>query len=576
MRNTKFALKIENNMKKVCIITKILLLTLVGVFVFTSCQNSVEDEFLQNAWNNRPKECSVVFDANGGSGTMQTQKVLSTSLSNTNLDANSFTKDGYLFAGWNTKSDGSGISFVNQNPLSPVFLSTTELSITLYAQWSLIYKVVFDPNGGSGTMTAIETTEIAGKTLTANVFTRSGYVFDGWNTASDGCGTSFSDGTALSTVFGRAGAVVTLYARWVKLYTVSFNANGGTGSMPSITVREDELAGKTLPVNTFVWTDHLLKKWNTADDRSGLDFEKDALLSDVFAFSSDVTLYAQWVMWFDLSTHDISELQDYLSRTIDTTSADNEVVISGVSMTNSDLHTLSDAIKAYQANIGKLDLSELQITEFFNSGSGSAGTGIFQKLTSLKEVILPKTLITVSEGAFCYCDELEKVTLYDGLRTILWDGFSHCPKLKSITIPDSVVLIDQAAFYLDTELEEVIISKNSQLQTIGWHAFYGCSSLKSFYVPRGVTALNNKSTDCSTHFSGEGNTDFSGTFYGCTSLQSVTLEKTLIRINAYVFVGCTALTDVYYAGTEEEWNAIEIRTGNNYLTSATMHYNYTE
>ena len=424
---------------------------------------------------------------------MQTQKVLSTSLSNTNLDANSFTKDGYLFAGWNTKSDGSGTSFVNQNPLSPVFLSTTELSITLYAQWSLIYKVVFDPNGGSGTMTAIETTEIAGKTLTANVFTRSGYVFDGWNTASDGTGSNFADGTALSTVFGSAGAVVTLYAKWVR--------------------------------------------------------------------------------GFDLSTHDISEFADYLSRTIDTTSADNEVVIRGGNLTTSDLRTLSNAIKSYKANIGKLDLSELQITELFNSGNGAGGTGVFQKITALKEVILPKTLVTLSEGAFAYCDQLEKVTMYEGLTTILWSAFANCPKLKSITIPDSVVFIAQTSFSDCYDLEEVIISKNSKLELIGCRAFRNCTSLKEIYIPCKVENLNNELFKTSVNSK---DPSTSGSFEGCTALSKVFFENTLLKINTNCFTGCSALTDVYYSGSQEEWSSVIIGTGNDYLTSATMHYNYTE
>jgi len=329
LRNTKFALKKWRIMKKVCIITKILLLTLVGVFVFNSCQNSVEDEFLQNVWNNRPKECSVVFDANGGSGSMQTQKVLSTSLSNTNLDANSFTKDGWLFAGWNTKSDGSGTSFANQNPLSPVFLSTTELSITLYAQWSLIYKVVFDPNGGSGTMTAIETTEIAGKTLTANVFTRSGYVFGGWNTASDGTGSNFADGTALSTVFGSAGAVVTLYAKWVKLYTLSFYPNGGSGSAYSRTVAYN--ASETVDSCSFgVPVGYYFGTWYTNSDGTGSEY---TVGSSFNMPAYDVSLYAYWI---EKPAHSITYYNTNSAENTNQTSyrEKDSVTISDLTLTN--------------------------------------------------------------------------------------------------------------------------------------------------------------------------------------------------------------------------------------------------
>lgn len=37
---------------------------------------------------------------------------------------------------------------------------------------------------------------------------------------------------------------------------------------------------------------------------------------------------------------------------------------------------------------------------------------------------------------------------------------------------------------------------------------------------------------------------------------------------------CSSLKDVYYTGTEEEWNNISIESGNDYLKNATIHYNY--
>lgn len=68
----------------------------------------------------------VIFRSNGGSGTMQTE----TGTSTTNLTSNTFTKSGSSFSGWNTKADGSGISFANNAPYS--FAS----NLVLYAQWT--------------------------------------------------------------------------------------------------------------------------------------------------------------------------------------------------------------------------------------------------------------------------------------------------------------------------------------------------------------------------------------------------------------------------------------------------------
>ena len=73
---------------------------------------------------------TVAFDANGGNGTMSDQS--------TNIDpepvleANSFTRDGYSFVGWNTRADGSGISYADQGHVN---FAEVGSSITLYAQW---------------------------------------------------------------------------------------------------------------------------------------------------------------------------------------------------------------------------------------------------------------------------------------------------------------------------------------------------------------------------------------------------------------------------------------------------------
>ena len=72
-------------------------------------------------------KCTVTFDANGGTGAMD---VLTADLGTTvTLPASTFTRDGYVFAGWNTAADGTGTSIVNGGQL------TLGSDATLYAQW---------------------------------------------------------------------------------------------------------------------------------------------------------------------------------------------------------------------------------------------------------------------------------------------------------------------------------------------------------------------------------------------------------------------------------------------------------
>ncbi len=71
----------------------------------------------------------VHFDANGGEGSMNTQRFGLNTLQT--LEANAFTWDKHRFLGWNTEADGSGVSYTNEQQIS--FAEGGE--IVLYAQW---------------------------------------------------------------------------------------------------------------------------------------------------------------------------------------------------------------------------------------------------------------------------------------------------------------------------------------------------------------------------------------------------------------------------------------------------------
>lgn len=60
-------------------------------------------------------------------------------------------------------------------------------------------------------------------------------------------------------------------------------------------------------------------------------------------------------------------------------------------------------------------------------------------------------------------------------------------------------------------------------------------------------------------------------FYNCTSLKTVTIPVSVTCIDDDAFDGCTSLTDIYFTGTEEEWNAIRKNTS---FGSAKIHFEY--
>ena len=164
-----------------------------------------------------PPTYTIHYDANGGTGMMIDQVIKLGK--NTTIKANSFTKEDYSFGGWNTASDGSGTSYPNNYSITSDLGNNGDV-ITLYAQWiaPADYNVHFDPNGGTGTMND-QTFDVGGsaKPLSPNQFTRTNYVFRGWNTAPDGTGTHYDDEQVVNDLSTTDGDVVTLYADWWKV-----------------------------------------------------------------------------------------------------------------------------------------------------------------------------------------------------------------------------------------------------------------------------------------------------------------------------------------------------------------------
>ena len=99
--------------------------------------------------------------------------------------------------------------------------------------------ITFNANGSSGTVpTAISTYVGVANTIPSNSLTRTGYTFNGWNTASDGSGTAYATGSTITPTGN-----VTLYAQWKTTYVkpeiqnlLAFRtANASGGASPTVT-----------------------------------------------------------------------------------------------------------------------------------------------------------------------------------------------------------------------------------------------------------------------------------------------------------------------------------------------------
>ena len=234
---------------------------------------------------------TIIFDSNGGEGTMENQTI-GNGVSST-LSDNGFTRTGYTFDGWNTKSDGSGTPYAKDAS----FEGQEKETLKLYAQWKPYnYTVKFEANDSDATGNMKDQTFTFDKAqkLSDNSYTKKGYTFIGWNTVKnpdvDNPGNFYNDKESVKNLTDENNGTVTLYAQWEKDSYVIFEPNGGTGTMKNQIINFNTI--KKLKKNEFTKEGYHFDHWNTKADDSGDSY------ADMSDFSKtnkeDITLYAQW------------------------------------------------------------------------------------------------------------------------------------------------------------------------------------------------------------------------------------------------------------------------------------------
>lgn len=159
-----------------------------------------------------------------------------------------------------------------------------ESDVDLRAVFGKIYTISFDKNEGTGTMDSQDVFQGETASLSVNKFTREHYTFKGWNTKADGTGTAYDDKAPIKPT-----ANMTLYAQWKLItHTISYDANGGTGTVAPQTVNDGE--STTLNDNAYTYAQHVFKSWNTKADGTGTTYA----VGDSVTPTADMTLFAQW------------------------------------------------------------------------------------------------------------------------------------------------------------------------------------------------------------------------------------------------------------------------------------------
>ena len=214
--------------------------------------------------------------------------------------------------------------------------------------------------------------------------------------------------------------------------------------------------------------------------------------------------------------------------------------------------------------------------------------------SNIKSISISASVETIGESSFLSCHELEKITIDennayyssdengvlfnknktvliqyplgnkiseysipDTVKTIGYCSFSHCKCLETVIIPDSVTEIEAMAFSMYDSgsymLKNIVMGKNVAI--IGAEAFSFNFKIEKIELSESVTTIE------------------SGALSYCRNLKNVSIPESIAIIENGVFNGCENLTDVYYAGSEAQWNTIYIDNGlNDPLFEATIHY----
>ena len=233
------------------------------------------------------KTYTINYNSNGGSGTMASSTA--TFGYEAKISANTFTKNGYTFAGWTTKSDGSddGYGWTNWSKTWTYDNGEHGISnntLNLYARWTpKKIKLTLNANGGSGGTTAIwyyygtsvfYSDEACTNKITAITKpTKKGYILecfygDGTSGGDNGEKYVAYDATAFASdlatdIYKDA----TLYAKWTpKTYKINYNNSNGSGTMASSTATFNTKT--TISANTFTKNGYTFAGWTTKSDGS--------------------------------------------------------------------------------------------------------------------------------------------------------------------------------------------------------------------------------------------------------------------------------------------------------------------
>ena len=280
-------------------------------------------------------------------------------------------------------------------------------------------RVAFVGNGGTASTNAMSYA-LGGPYGEFPTATRSGYDFTGWGTAA-------TNGVTLSTNTQVCAGYTTLYAQWrgspttptneppaVTNYYVSFNANGGAGTMSNQTFTTG--VEQALTSNAFTRIGYDFHGWATSAAGTVV-YSDGAVVSNLTEAGSTFTLYANWMV---------------SSAAISSTNVDGVTWYYTATNGQATIQNMSNG--EYVAAVDTSARGTLTIPEKFGTNRVvRIGERAFSGCSSVTDIVIPFGVETIGSYAFAGCTSLSPgITIPESVETLGAYVFTNCPSLKIV------------------------------------------------------------------------------------------------------------------------------------------------
>ena len=221
------------------------------------------------------------------------------------------------------------------------------------------------------------------------------------------------------------------------------------------------------------------------------------------------------------------------------------------------------------------------------------GSEAFYYCSSLASFTIPSSVSVIGESAFYGCNSLTDIVVPNNVSTIGYSAFSGCYSLQSMTLPfvgesrDGYNVNFGYIFgtsygyennnYVPSSLTSVIIT---DAYSIGNEAFRGCGNLISVILPATVTFIGDGAfSECNSlteMLLPDGVQSIgSAAFSNCSSMTLVSIPYSVGTIGDNAFAYCSNLSNLYYGGSEYDWEYVSKGYDWNWETNFTISFNQT-